>query len=104
MTRYENEPIAPGDRVRLRDDSILWCEVGDQLLVLLPSGEDYLSLNRSAVPLWDRLRRGATTFELAKLLASRYHLPSDRAQHDAARFVTLLATRGLLDVSRLEID
>jgi hypothetical protein len=84
------------ERIRLREDRLVWREAGDEVVALDRETSEYLAVTRSGIELWHALARGATEAELAAMLRERYGLDPERAAADVARFVGDLADRGLL--------
>jgi hypothetical protein len=82
--------------MQLRQDSLAWHVVGDDVVVFDLDGSVYLKLNGSARFLWELLTEPRTADELASSLVGRYGIADDCATEDVAAFVDQLRQRGLL--------
>lgn len=88
--------LQPTERLRLREDRVIWREVGEEIIALALEPSEYLAPSESAIELWRMLAEGTTLQELAAALAKRWSLPPARAYNDAAAFVAQLREQGLL--------
>lgn len=83
-------------RFRARSEEIAWRDVEGDVIVLDLRTNSYLSINRTAAPLWARLATEATLDELATILVADHGLDDAQALHDANAFVESLRERDLL--------
>lgn len=86
-----------GERLRLRADDVVWRVADGELIVLDVRSSVYITVNRSARVLWDRLVDGATVDDLVEVLRDRYGIDEARAMADTRAFVDDLGSRGLLE-------
>jgi hypothetical protein len=88
--------FAPDERIALDAERAVWRQVGDEVVILDVPTATYLTLNSSAVVLWDQLAEGATPTELAAKLMATYDITDDRAAKDVQHFLEALQERGLI--------
>jgi hypothetical protein len=72
--------------------------LGGDLVMLDPSRDCYLRLNRTGALLWQALAEPATVRELADALTQAEGIPADRAGQDALAFVNHLMEHGAATV------
>jgi hypothetical protein len=94
-----NEP-GFSEHLRLRQDRVIWREVGDEIIGLALESSEYLSPSESATELWRMLAQGTTLQALAGVLEQRWSLTPAQARNDAAAFVDELREQGLLEDRR----
>ncbi len=82
--------------LRLRSEGLEWRVADEQLIILDLQSSTYVTVNRSARVLWERLELGATVEELAGSLLERYGISAEQADADARSFVEDLQGRGML--------
>lgn len=87
---------AKDEKLHLKRDDVVWREVDGELVVLELSTTTYLTLNGSAKALWLCLADGATSGELARVLADRYQISAEQAMSDTDLFLSDLEERHLL--------
>jgi len=85
------------DTFRLRDGSVEWRMVDDELVALDTQGSMYLAGNRSAAALWPKLVEGASREQLVAALLERFDVDMDQASGDVDAFLANLRERGLLE-------
>ena len=85
--------------VRLRDGSVAWRRVVDDVVVLDTVSARYHAVNSSGTAIWERLAAGATVGELVETLAASFPSAGPRVAGDVAAFLVELDARGLLEVS-----
>jgi len=85
------------DTIRLREESIEWRAVEDEIVALDRAAGEYIAVTGSGVVLWPLLVAGTSRGALAEALAVRYDVEPATAARDAERFVDTLAARGLLE-------
>jgi Coenzyme PQQ synthesis protein D (PqqD) len=88
--------FAPGQRLTLDPERVLWRDVGDELVIFEVPTATYLTLNSSARALWKHLEEGASPVELASQLVTSYAIPEDKAARDVQKFLEALEARSLL--------
>lgn len=89
----------PSVFVRVRERSVAWRRVVDDIVLLDIAASRYHAVNPSGAAIWDRLAEGATIGELTATLAASYPQAEARAGADVARFLADLHERGMLEVS-----
>jgi hypothetical protein len=94
---YAAPAAPPGPRFRTRQDGLAWRRAGDEVVVLDLAASSYHALNASGALLWERLADGATTAELAGVLAAALGLPPAAALADVARFLDGCRTAALVE-------
>lgn len=82
--------------VRLREESLTWQTVGDDVIVLDLENSRYLQVNGSGRLLWEALATATTESDLADLLMSSFDIDRSRANADVAAFLADLRSRGLI--------
>lgn len=82
--------------MRLREESLTWQTVGDDVIVLDLDGSRYLQVNGSGRVLWEALSSATTEAELTDLLMSHFDIDRSRASADVAAFLADLRARGLI--------
>ena len=92
----------PGRTVRLREGSVAWRRVVDDVVVLDTVSSRYHAVNASGTAVWERLAAGATVGELVEALTASFPSAAPRAAADIASFLAELDDRGLLEKSRDE--
>ena len=88
-----------GKIYRIREESVAWRQVGDDVVVLDIERTAYLGVNRTGAVIWLALSSGATHQELVSLVMKRFRVDQDRATQDVEAFVDDLFARGLLEES-----
>ena len=88
--------FAPDKPLALDSERAVWRQVGDEVVILDVPTATYLTLNSSAVTLWDLLAEVATPTELAAKLVATYDLTADKAERDVQHFLGALQERGLI--------
>lgn len=88
--------------VRLREQSLAWRRVVDDVVVLDTDASEYYAVNSAGGALWERLADGATVAALADALVSAYPSASDRAAEDVRKFLAELDASGLLEIVRAD--
>ena len=89
----------PGRVVRLREGSVAWRRVVDDVVVLDTVSSRYHAVNASGTAVWERLAAGATVGELVEALTAAFPSAAPRAADDIAAFLAELDARGLLEGS-----
>ena len=72
--------------------------LGDEVVMLDPSRDRYLRLNRTGALLWSALEAPATVEELAGRLADAEGIPAERANRDALAFLSSLIEHGAVQL------
>ncbi len=85
--------------VRLRQDTLAWRRVADDVVVLNTTSSNYHSINPSGSALWERLAEGASVAQLTATLAASFPDAADRAAGDVQAFLVQLDSRGLIELS-----
>lgn len=85
------------ERIRVREDAVLWRELDGETVLLALESSLYLTLNATGTVLWPLLVRGATTVELVDALVARFDVTRDRAQTDTAAFIATCRAQRLLE-------
>ncbi len=88
--------------MRIKKDFTLRTVMGQNVVMAEGNNADsygkLLTLNSSATMLWEALKdRAFDTADVARLLQEHYGLDAEEAQHDAAHFVDLLRSKGLVE-------
>lgn len=83
--------------IRLREDSIEWRAIDDEIVALDRAAGEYIAVTGSGAVLWPLLVAGTSRGALAEALAARYDVEPATAARDVDRFVDTLAARGLLE-------
>lgn len=86
-------------RYRLRDKSLSWRRIEEEVVAVDVSSSTYLSANDSGAVLWQALAEGATRDELSAALVDRFGLEPEAAGADVDHFLAQLREQGLLDES-----
>jgi Coenzyme PQQ synthesis protein D (PqqD) len=84
-------------RLRLRQRSLEWRQVDDEVVALDLETARYLSTNPSGALLWHELATGATREDLVARLRAKWGVDEARATADVDAFLALLRQRGLLE-------
>lgn len=82
-------------RLRLREGGLEWREVDGEIVVLDSARGVFLSINPSAVPLWEKLAAGTTESELAETLRATFPT-AETVEDDVRAFVEEMRQQGLL--------
>lgn len=85
-----------GWRVR-PPDTIVWREVGDEVVILDLRTSLYWTLNGSATVLWSTLTEGATTGELARRLLDEFDVDEETATRDSEAFLASCHQQDLIE-------
>lgn len=85
------------DTIRLRDESIEWRAIDDEIVALDRGAGEYIAVTGSGATLWPLLVAGTSREALAGALTERYGVEPATAERDVDRFVDSLAARGLLE-------
>jgi hypothetical protein len=97
-----SEPCGPaelaGQFVRVRPDSLVWRQAGDEVVILDLAAARYHALNASGALLWERLGGWMTAGELAGMLATTFGLAPADAAADVGRFLDGCREAGLIEV------
>lgn len=88
--------FAPAEPLALDAERAVWRQVGDEVVILDVPTATYLTLNSSAVTLWDLLAEVATPAELVAKLVATYDITGDKAARDVQHFLGALQERGLI--------
>ena len=97
MGDSNDEGVTDEPVVRLRDRSLDWLPVDDEVVVLDGERDLYLGTNSSGSVLWEALAAGATRSQLAGLLVERFDIEQDRAGSDVEAFLEQLASENLVE-------
>ena len=84
------------ERIRIRDDRVVWREIEGRVLVLDLDGSRYFATNATGRVLWHALLEGATRAELTRRLIEAYDVSEEQAGRDVESFLGELSTRELL--------
>lgn len=85
------------DRLILQP-GVLLQEIGGEIVIVIPSKEEFVVLNQSGAFLMSRVKQSATLRQLASDLVQRYDLSSSQAQADVLSWAN-----NLLDAKALAI-
>jgi hypothetical protein len=88
-------------RYGLRETDLVWREADGEIVVLDLKASVYVSMNRSARVLWERLAEGADRSDLVDVLQKRYGISAEIAGRDVDAFLQGLQERAIL-VDRAE--
>jgi Coenzyme PQQ synthesis protein D (PqqD) len=84
-------------QVRLRLESLEWCEVEGEVVALDLRTQMYLAVNRTGAVIWPALDAGAERAELVERLVQRFEVSPERAAADVDAFLADLESRDLLE-------
>jgi hypothetical protein len=84
-------------KLRVRSANLTWQQVDDEIVVLDLTTSRYLSLNGTAVRLWQRLVDGAGVNELAGDLSDEFDVPNSQARADVVAFLEQCRELGLVE-------
>ena len=82
--------------LRLRQGSLDWRAIDDEIVMLDGEQSQYLATNASGTLLWKTLQEGATRAQLVELLVSRYAIAEEQARSDTDVFLAELRARELI--------
>ena len=89
----------------LDENSVVWRDLNDEVIVLELATSTYLTLNGSGRLLWMRLVGGTDLLGLVSVLQEEYEIPEAVAVADAQAFIDALTERSLLTyVNQVDID
>ena len=71
---------------------------GEAILLATDSGK-YFGLNEVGTRMWSLLRQHGETEAVCRALLAEYDVAEDQLREDLARFVEMLAARGLVNAS-----
>jgi hypothetical protein len=91
-----NSPARKGE-LRLREGSVAWRQLDDEVLLLDLRTNTYLGTNASATRLWRLLEAGTTRQELIDDLVTEYEIGAEIAAGDIDAFLADCRQRDLLD-------
>jgi hypothetical protein len=94
MERTPSEP--PAAELVLDEDSLMWREVEDEVIVLDKRTWTYMGINGSGAVLWKEMAQGATAEQLVACLRATYGVGETEALRDVDAFVELLRGHRLL--------
>jgi Coenzyme PQQ synthesis protein D (PqqD) len=80
----------------LAEESLLWREVEDEVIVLDKRTWNYMGINGSGALLWKEIARGASATDLVKRLCERYEIDEQTASADVNAFLGMLERHELL--------
>lgn len=80
----------------LAEDSLMWREVEDEVIVLDKRTWTYMKINGSGAVLWKEIARGATSTGLVECLCETYEIDEQTASRDVDAFLSMVKTHGLL--------
>jgi len=89
-----SEPAEP--RLRLRSDRVSARTFEDETLAIDFHNSVYLSLNRAATVLWNKLQQGTTRSGLISALLDEFDVSRDTAAGDVDAFLAEARARGLI--------
>lgn len=89
---------ADNHNFKLRQESVVWRQVGDEVMVLDTASSEYLSINKTGSVLWHLLKDGANLEQLASALMEEFGIDTSQATTDALAFVSSVRELGLLEV------
>ena len=82
--------------LRVRTDNLTWVHVGDEIVLLDISTNEYLAANPSLAALWPLLEAGCDAAALEQRLTELYGLDADTARADVVSLVAQLREMGVL--------
>ena len=82
---------------RQRGGDLSWREIDEEVIILDLRSATYLKLNPAGAVLWKRLEPGATLGQLTVTLAEQFGLVSEVAHGDAAAFLEVCASKGIVE-------
>lgn len=82
--------------LKLRQDNVVWRQVGDEVMILDTASSEYLSVNTTGSALWPLLLEGSSLGDLSSALVDKFGVGEDTAAADASAFVASLEQMGLL--------
>lgn len=87
-----------GNLVKVREDTVVWRQVGDEIMILDTGSSEYLSVNKTGAVIWPLLVEGSTMPHLVQALVAEFGVDQVTAELDAQTFVSSLDELGLLVV------
>ncbi len=88
---------------RVNDRNVISETMGDETIIVNLASGHYFSLRGANVDVWDYLRRGYTTSQIADLLTKKYDVSAAAAEDSAAALVAELEREELIaETDRLE--
>ena len=84
-------------RVRLRNESLVWSEVGEETVVLELDSSTYFTVKGSGTLIVRLLAEGASEDSLVQSLTDAYEVDVATARADVERFLKELADVGMLE-------
>jgi len=79
-------------------DSVLWQEVGDEIVLLDVDGGEYHGLNDAGSSIWRALEGHADVTSAYEQLCERYEVDPEVLRTDLDKFIKQLVGMGLLSV------
>jgi hypothetical protein len=73
-------------------------QVGDELVFLAESGDQYISLNPVGSFIWQQIDGNHSLQDILDILCDEYDVPREEALGDLREFVAQLAAEGLLSL------
>ena len=80
----------------LAEETVIWREVDDQVIVLDRRTWNYLTMNESGAGLWKAIAAGATRAELIEHLCQTYEVDEQTAGRDVDAFVSRMQGHKML--------
>ena len=81
---------------QLRRDTISWRRSGETVIVISHRTSAYLSVDGTALIVWDALANGATVEEILGRVTEQYDVEAEEARVDIQRFLSDLLRRQMV--------
>ncbi len=83
--------------LKLRQDNVVWRQVGDEIMILDTSASEYLSVNATGSALWPLLLEGSSLSDLTTALVDKFGVDETTARTDSSAFIASLQQMKLLE-------
>jgi hypothetical protein len=80
----------------LAEDSLMWREVEDEVIVLDKRTWTYMGINGSGAVLWKKIAEGANPTMLVECLCETYEIDEQTAARDVDTFLAMMKTHDFL--------
>jgi hypothetical protein len=88
--------VQVSDTLGLAEDSLMWREVEDEVIVLDKRTWTYMGINGSGAVLWKKIAEGAEQTVLVECLRKTYEIDEPTAARDVDAFLAMMKTHDFL--------